>query len=200
MIRPIADYLWTTSRLLADILFVWHLLSSPPCDISCAKHYRDESRNESRKDLSSIHCNSLRLWRKLAHALFPLVWLWAGSLIASELHELKTRGKVCVPSRSWLVQAHGKVRLCSLLDRFLLLRWYCGWMERLILGLQRWLLGSNCAHGRGRLDWQWRTCCALVSWCLQRFDHRQVLVVPWCNNNYMFVFTMMSVKSQASCF
>ena len=60
MLRPFVDYLQTTSRLLADILFVCHLLTSQcssvivtPCDISCAQPFHDESR----KDLSSIHCN-----------------------------------------------------------------------------------------------------------------------------------------------
>ena len=57
----VVDYLLSTSRLLADILFVCHPLTSPslvvfvtPCDISCAQPVHDESR----KDLSSMHCNT----------------------------------------------------------------------------------------------------------------------------------------------
>ena len=60
MLRPSADFQKTTSRFLADILFVYHFLTSQcslvfvtPCDFSYAQPFQDESR----KDLPSIHCN-----------------------------------------------------------------------------------------------------------------------------------------------
>ena len=53
MLRSLVDFLLTTSRLLADSLFVCHLLTSQcssvivtPCDISCAQPFHDESSKD----------------------------------------------------------------------------------------------------------------------------------------------------------